>query len=81
MKDKTKEQLIAEIELLRKEVNELRQGYRVVYVGNGDSDILPAKYAHLILARGALLAYCRKNNLKYKSFDDFPDVVKVLKLL
>ena len=59
----------------------LKQGYRVVYIGNGDSDILPAKYAHLILARGALLAYCRKNNLKYKPFDDFPDVVKVLKLL
>jgi 2-hydroxy-3-keto-5-methylthiopentenyl-1-phosphate phosphatase len=59
----------------------LKQGYRVVYVGNGDSDILPAKYAHLILARGALLAYCRKNNLKYKPFDDFADVAKVLKLL
>ncbi|MCK4402317.1 MAG: MtnX-like HAD-IB family phosphatase [Dehalococcoidia bacterium] len=58
----------------------LRQGYRVIYVGNGDSDIVPAKYAHLILARGALLAYCRKNNT-YKPFDDFADVVKVLKLL
>jgi len=59
----------------------LKQGYRVAYIGNGDSDILPAKYGHLILARGELLAYCRKNNLKYKPFDDFADVVKVLKLL
>jgi len=59
----------------------LKQGYRVIYVGNGDSDILPAKYAHQILARGELLAYCKKNNLKYKPFDDLNDVVRALELL
>jgi len=59
----------------------LRQGYRVVYVGNGDSDILPAKYAHLILARGELLDYCRENNLECKPFNDFTDIIKTLQFL
>jgi len=59
----------------------LKLGYRVIYVGNGDSDILPAKYAHHILARGELLAYCRKNNLKCKPFNDLADVVRALELL
>jgi len=59
----------------------LRQGYRVVYVGNGDSDILPAKYAHLILARGELLDYCRENNLECKPFNDFTNIIKTLQFL
>jgi len=59
----------------------LKLGYRVIYVGNGDSDILPAKYAHHILARGELLAYCKKNNLKCKPFNDLADVVRALELL
>jgi 2-hydroxy-3-keto-5-methylthiopentenyl-1-phosphate phosphatase len=59
----------------------LGQGYRVIYVGNGDSDISAAKYAHYIFARGELLAYCRGNNLECKPFDNFTDVVKELELL
>ena len=59
----------------------LRQGYRVIYVGNGDSDILPAKYAHHILARGELLAYCRENNVKCKPFTKLTEVVTALELL
>jgi 2-hydroxy-3-keto-5-methylthiopentenyl-1-phosphate phosphatase len=56
----------------------LKQGCRVIYVGNGDSDILPAKYAHHIFARGELLAYCRENNLGCKPFDDLTEVVNAL---
>ena len=59
----------------------LRQGYRVIYIGNGDSDIYPAKYAHHVFARGELLAYCKESNLKYKPFNDLTDVVKGLELL
>jgi len=59
----------------------LKQGYRVIYVGNGDSDIAPAKYAHQILARGELLAYCRENNLKCRPFADFVDIIKALELM
>lgn len=57
----------------------LKEDYRVIYVGNGDSDIEPAKYAHQILAKGRLLAHCRQNNLRCVSFDDLNDVVSALK--
>ena len=59
----------------------LKLGYRVIYVGNGDSDFAPAKYAHHVFATGELLAYCRDNNLKYKSFKNFIDIVRDIDLL
>jgi 2-hydroxy-3-keto-5-methylthiopentenyl-1-phosphate phosphatase len=59
----------------------LTLGYRVIYVGNGDSDIAPAKYAHYVFATGDLLAYCRENNLKYKPFETFMDVVRELNFM
>jgi len=59
----------------------LKLGYRVVYVGNGDSDVAPAKCAHHVFATGDLLVYCRKNNLRYKAFETFLDVVSELKLM
>jgi 2-hydroxy-3-keto-5-methylthiopentenyl-1-phosphate phosphatase len=59
----------------------LKLGYRVIYVGNGDSDIAPTKYAHYVFATGDLLAYCRENNLKYKPFETFTDVVRELNSL
>lgn len=53
----------------------LRLGYRVIYVGNGDSDVAPAKHAHHILATGELLSHCRENNLNCKSFESFIDAI------
>jgi 2-hydroxy-3-keto-5-methylthiopentenyl-1-phosphate phosphatase len=59
----------------------LEQGYRVIYVGDGDSDIYAARYAYQVFARSALLACCRENNLECKPFESFTDVVKELELL
>ena len=59
----------------------LKLGYRVIYIGNGDSDFAPAKYAHYVFATGDLLAYCKDNNLKYKPFENFIDVVRDIGLL
>jgi len=56
----------------------LRLGYRVIYIGNGDSDIAPAEYAHHVFATGDLLAYSKENNLNCKPFKDFGDIVKYL---
>jgi 2-hydroxy-3-keto-5-methylthiopentenyl-1-phosphate phosphatase len=56
----------------------LKLGYKVIYIGNGDSDVAPAKYAHHVFATGDLLAYCRENNLKYKPFETFIDIVREL---
>ena len=54
----------------------LKLGYRIIYMGNGDSDVAPAQYAHHIFATGELLAYCRENNLKYKPLENFIDAVR-----
>ena len=59
----------------------LRNGYRVVYVGNGISDTSPAKLAHHIFATGELLNYCKETNLNCTPFVDLNDVVKGLELL
>jgi len=59
----------------------LKLGYRVIYVGNGDSDFAPAKYAHHVFATGELLAYCRENNLNHKPFENFIEVVRDIDLL
>jgi 2-hydroxy-3-keto-5-methylthiopentenyl-1-phosphate phosphatase len=56
----------------------LKLGYRVIYIGNGDSDVAPVEYAHHVFAIGDLLTYCRENNLKYKPFETFLDVVREL---
>lgn len=53
-------------------------GFRVIYIGNGDSDITPAKHAHRVFATGDLLAYSKENNLNCKPFTDFREVVQDL---
>jgi 2-hydroxy-3-keto-5-methylthiopentenyl-1-phosphate phosphatase len=53
-------------------------GYRVIYIGNGDSDIAPAKSAHRVFATGDLLAYSKENELNCKPFKDFREVVEDL---
>lgn len=59
----------------------LADGYRVIYVGNGLSDISPAKQAHHIFARDELLAYCKEASLNCTPFIDLNDVVRGLELL
>jgi 2-hydroxy-3-keto-5-methylthiopentenyl-1-phosphate phosphatase len=59
----------------------LKLGYKVIYVGNGDSDFAPARYAHHIFATGELLAYCRENDLNYKPFENFIDIVRSIDLV
>jgi len=55
-------------------------GYQIIYVGNGDSDISPARLCHHVFATGELLAYCRKMKLDCSAFADFDDVVRGLEL-
>ena len=58
----------------------LSEDYRIIYAGNGVSDILPASQCHHIFATGNLLANCKPANLDCMSFTDFNQVVKVLEL-
>jgi len=59
----------------------LKSGYRVIYVGNGTSDISPAERCQHVFATDELLAHCRKTNLDCSAFTDFSDVVKGLNSL
>ena len=59
----------------------LSRGYRVVYIGNGNSDTVPARQAHHIFATGELLSYCQQTNLDCTPFTDLNDVVRGLELL
>jgi 2-hydroxy-3-keto-5-methylthiopentenyl-1-phosphate phosphatase len=56
----------------------LAGGYRVIYVGDGISDMPPARLTHHIFARGDLLTQCREAKLKCVPFDDLTDVVRGL---
>jgi 2-hydroxy-3-keto-5-methylthiopentenyl-1-phosphate phosphatase len=59
----------------------LKEGYQVVYVGNGPSDANPASLSQHIFARDGLLEYCKERNLPCQPFDDLHDVIKGLESL
>ncbi len=59
----------------------LTKGYRVVYVGNGLSDISPAEHAYHVFARDELLNLCKQKRLDCIPFVDLNDVVSGLKRL
>jgi len=59
----------------------LSQGYRIIYVGNGTSDIDAAKLSHHIFATDDLLDYCKKMNINCTPFVDLNDVVRGFELL
>ncbi len=59
----------------------LGEGYRIIYVGNGTSDLLPARQCHYVFATDDLLTHCQQTNLDCTPFTDFYQVVSVLELL
>ena len=57
----------------------LSEGYRVIYIGNGVSDIAAAVKCHHIFATGELLDYCKKHpELSYIELTDFFEATRVL---
>jgi len=59
----------------------IKNGYEVVYIGNGVSDIYPSRLAKIVFATGDLLRKCEEENLAYNPFDDLHDVIRGLKTL
>ena len=59
----------------------IKDGYRIIYVGNGDSDAPSSRLADYIFATGPLLAHCKEANLDCASFNDLNDVVQGLEFL
>jgi len=57
------------------------RGYQVVYIGNGASDLPPARQSHQVFAIGDLLNQCKNIKLDCTPFADLNDVAKVLELM
>ncbi|MDD4877146.1 MAG: HAD-IB family phosphatase, partial [Dehalococcoidales bacterium] len=56
----------------------LKKGYRLIYVGDGHSDISAAQLAHHVFASEELLDYCKKAQLSYTPFKTLNDVTRGL---
>jgi 2-hydroxy-3-keto-5-methylthiopentenyl-1-phosphate phosphatase len=52
------------------------QGYRVVYIGDGTSDIVPASEADFVIARSTLQRHLRANGLPSHGFETFGEVLR-----
>ncbi len=59
----------------------LSKGYHVIYIGNGLSDVAPARLSHQTFATGDLLDCCKQSGLNCIPFDDLNDVVRSLESL
>ena len=59
----------------------VKRGYRVIYMGNGDSDIYPARLVKYVFATDQLLKRCQKEKLDCIPFNDFFEVIKGLESL
>lgn len=55
------------------------KGTRTVYVGDGLSDVDPAKHADIVFAKGALKEHFRENGLKHIPFRDLKTVYNYFK--
>lgn len=60
------------LEKLRKE------GYDIVYIGNGYSDRCPAEFAGLVFAKGDLLEHCKQEKIQCIPFSNFRDIEREL---
>lgn len=56
----------------------LDNGYDVVYIGDGMSDLAPARHARYVFATRELLKSCRKANVDCIPFEDFDEIMKAL---
>jgi 2-hydroxy-3-keto-5-methylthiopentenyl-1-phosphate phosphatase len=56
-----------------------RNARRIIFIGDGLSDICALPHADIIFARGDLLKYCRLENIKACEYGDFFDILDWLK--
>ncbi|MGB4812267.1 MAG: MtnX-like HAD-IB family phosphatase [Methylophilaceae bacterium] len=54
-------------------------GGPVVLIGDGKSDYCLAKHADIVFAKGKLITHCEKENIPFKRFQTFAEVLKVVK--
>ncbi|MFC1846749.1 MtnX-like HAD-IB family phosphatase [Chloroflexota bacterium] len=61
--------------------NFLKKDYRIIYIGNGTSDIPSARLADHVFATDVMLANCRQANVKCTAFSSLRDIIMGLELL
>jgi 2-hydroxy-3-keto-5-methylthiopentenyl-1-phosphate phosphatase len=54
-------------------------GGPVVLVGDGKSDYCLAKHADIVFAKGKLITYCEQENIPFRRFQTFSEVLGVVK--
>lgn len=59
----------------------LEQGYRIIYLGDGSSDLAPARKSERIFATGSLLKQCRTAKVSCTPFTDLLQVTEVIESL
>jgi len=59
----------------------LDDSYRIIYIGNGASDVSSARLADYIFATDAMLALCREKNIVCTPFNSLNDVVNGIELI
>ena len=55
-----------------------KEGYKVIFIGDGPSDRCPASEADIVFAKGFLKSYCEENKILFYEFKDFKDVLKIM---
>jgi 2-hydroxy-3-keto-5-methylthiopentenyl-1-phosphate phosphatase len=55
------------------------EGYDIIYIGDGTSDLAPAKKCRTVFACKSLEDHCRQAGLPYMPFNDFYDIISYLK--
>lgn len=56
----------------------LSTGNRLTYVGDGASDLIPAKRCRRIFATGTLLSLCQRDGVACTPFTDFNDIISAM---
>jgi 2-hydroxy-3-keto-5-methylthiopentenyl-1-phosphate phosphatase len=54
----------------------LDDGYQVVYIGNGTSDLTPASCSHQVFATESLLKHCQRTGLACIPFTSFFEITR-----
>ena len=52
------------------------EGYTVIFIGDGPSDVEAVEVADIVFAKGRLVEYCRTKGVPFTAFNDFSDLIQ-----
>jgi 2-hydroxy-3-keto-5-methylthiopentenyl-1-phosphate phosphatase len=61
-------------------IKKLKKDKKVVYIGDGSSDMCASHLADILFAKSKLADYCEENNIKHIKFETFKDICEYLYL-